>query len=170
MSDTFLERFEQRRTERLQADRSFVLAGETLTFKPSVAPEVGMRLQTVRQQYATQLLEAQRRLAAYEKDPGKPIEVDDLNLDAEALIAAADEQIMACLDDPGQKAWGRLRALDAEYPLSASEIGEIADYLLGRVTGIPTDAPVDSSNGRTKTVNGSKAPSSSRAKTPAVSR
>jgi hypothetical protein len=153
MTDDFLERFEAQRAARLAAERSFQLAGETLTFKPSV-----------REKYANQLAEGQRRIQAYEADNSVGLTTDDLDLDIDGLILAADEQILNCLEPDGQAAWGRLRALDAAEPLTFQEIGQIADYLLGRVTGIPTDAPAGSSAGRTTTAKPSKAASSSKAK------
>ncbi len=164
MTDDFLERFEAQRAARLAAERSFQLAGETLTFKPSVPPETGARLQACREKYANQLAEGQRRIAAYEADNSVGLMTDDLDLDIDGLILAADEQILNCLEPDGQAAWGRLRALDAAEPLTFQEIGQIADYLLGRVTGIPTDAPAGSSAGRTTTAKQSKAASSSKAK------
>ncbi len=164
MTDEFLERFEAQRAARLAAERSFQLAGETLTFKPSVPPETGARLQACRETYANALAEGQRRIAAYEADNSVGLTTDDLDLDIDGLILAADEQILNCLEPDGQEAWARLRALDAAEPLTFQEIGQIADYLLGRVTGIPTDAPAGSSAGRTTTAKQSKAASSSKAK------
>ncbi len=164
MTDDFLERFEAQRAARLAAERTFDLAGETLTFKPSVPPETGTRLQAARERYANALQEGQRRIDAYERDNTVGLTTDDLDLDLDGLILAADEQILNCLEPDGQAAWGRLRALDAAEPLTFQEIGQIADYLLGRVTGIPTVAPAGSPDGRTTTGKQSKDGSSSKAK------
>lgn len=161
MTDDFLTRFEQRRQERLAADRSFPLAGETLIHKASVAPEVGKRLEDMRQEVGRELDEAKRRLA---EANGEPLDLSDLKISDDIMIQAADETIIACLEPDSHETWARLRAIDAEYPLNFEEIMMLADYLLGRVTGIPTDAPAGSSAGREKTGRKSKADSSSTAK------
>ena len=175
MSETFLEQFERKRRERLEADRSFPLAGETLVHKPAVAPEVGQRLEQARVAVAAQLDQAmalQRELQKRVEDAngdGPNLEgldlsvLSDMKRDDE-IIAAADEAILACLEPGSHKAWGRLRDPAAAYPLDFNDIMGIADYLLGRVTGIPTDAPAGSSAGRTKTAKPSKAASSSPAR------
>lgn len=161
MTDTFLQQFEERRQARLQTERSFVLAGETLVHKPSVAPEVGHRLEAMRQRVAEELAEARQRI---EKANGKPPDLSDLEtISDDVMIKAADDAILACLDPDSHAGWARLRDPDAAYPLNWNEVVEIADWLLGRVTGIPTDAPADSSDGRTQTGKNTKAASSSRA-------
>lgn len=161
--DDFLTRFEQRRADRLKADRSFTVAGETLTHKPSVSPEVGQRLEEVRRQVGAELEEAQKRIQAAN---GNPPDLSDLKISDDVMILTADETILACLEPGSHEAWARLRDVNAEYPLNFEEIMELADYLLGRVTGIPTVAPADSSAGRTTTAKRSRANSSSTAKTP----
>lgn len=161
MTDSFLERFEKRRQERLAVDRSFPLAGETLVHRASVAPEVGSRLEAMRDEVGKTVAEARRRIAAANGDPA---DLSDLDFDDSRMIESADETILACLEPESHEAWARLRAIDAEYPLNFEEIMSLADYLLGRVTGIPTSAPADSSAGRTTTGKRSKADSSSTAK------
>ena len=63
MTDEFLAAFEAKRAARIQADRSFTIAGETLTFRPTVATEVGMRLEQMSQTVRIQL-EGLRKQAA----------------------------------------------------------------------------------------------------------
>lgn len=172
MADDFLTRFEQRRQERLAADRSFPLAGETLIHKASVAPEVGQRLEEARDEMAAQLdqaraisLEIQKRIDSANGDGVDLSGIDTraMRLTDDAVILAADETVLACLEPDSHEAWARLRDVKADYPLNVAEIMEITDYLLQRVTGVPTDAPADSSDGRTKTGKQSKAASSSTA-------
>lgn len=160
MTDDFLARFERRRQERLEADRTFPLAGETLTHRASVAPEVGSRLEAMRDKVGAEVAEARRRIAAAN---GEPADLSDLQFDDASMIEVADDTILACLEPDSHEAWSRLRAVDAAYPLNFEEIMSLADYLLGRVTGIPTSAPADSSDGRTTTAKRSKAASSSTA-------
>lgn len=159
MSDSFLEAFEQRRKAREQSARSFTLLGQTLTFRAHVPYGVGHKLEAAREKFAGDIGEAQARLA---KANGTAPDLSDLTLDTDELVDAADEQILACLEPESRETWGRLRALDSETPLNFAEIGQIADYLLGRVSGIPTDAPAGSSAGRTTTASRSTANSSSR--------
>ena len=156
MTDEFLERFERRRQERLAADRTFPLAGETLTHKPSVAPEVGSRLEAMRDDVGKQVAEARRRIA---EANGEPADLSDLDFRDTTMIDTADETILACLEPESHEAWARLRATDSPYPLNFEEIMSLADYLLGRVTGIPTSAPAGSSAGRETTAKRSKAAS-----------
>ena len=166
MSDQFLAEFERKRAERLAADRAFTLAGVTLTHKPSVAPEVGQRLEQMRRVVSGELEEMQKRIAAANGDGA---DLSDLRISDDEMIQSADETILACLEPESHQAWASLRAVDAGYPLNFNEIMGLADYLLGRVTGIPTDAPADSSAGRKTTGKPSKAASSSKANVPAGS-
>jgi hypothetical protein len=176
MSDPFLEAFEARRAAREQADRSFPLAGETLSYRPSVAPEVGMRLERMRQQVRGQM---ERLKAAADKaeqassNGGAEAAVDELaaaldNLEVSDtdMLQIGDETVLACLTPESAEAWARLRSPGAPQPLTFDEVFEFADYLLGRVAGIPTSAPADSSAGRTETASKSTAASSSPAATP----
>lgn len=167
MSDTFLERFEQRRQEKLAADRSFPLAGETLVHKASVAPEIPMRLQETRAKVTAQLLVAKELIA---KANGKGVNADDIVISDDELLLMGEETVLACLEPESHDAWARLRDPKAAYPLDFDDVMSVADYLVSRVTGIiPTVAPVDSSTGRRQTASTSKARSRSTAKTPAGS-
>lgn len=166
MSDEFLTKFEERRAARAQADRTILLAGEKLTFRASVAPEVGFRLQAMRREVSDQIAEVRRQLAAANGDGVDPGIVGLIRSD-EDMVQVGDETVIGCLEPSSAETWGRLRSADAAQPLTFEEIFEVADYLLARVAGVPTGAPADSSAGRTTTSPASKAPSSSQA-TPAT--
>lgn len=176
MTDDFLQRFEERRTARQQAERSFDIAGVTLTFRAAVAPEVGMRLEGMRQEVRAQL--ERLRTAADEVDKARekngaevdlsPLEqaVDAMTVTDAAMLQIGDETVIACLTEKSKQGWAELRSETAEQPLTFDEVFEIADYLLGRVAGIPTSGPADSSDGPTETDKPSKAKSSSPAIAP----
>ena len=181
MSDTFLQQFEEKRAARLAADRTFTLAGETLTYRPSVPPQVGLKLEEARHRVAVEVLEISQ-LAESIKAPAKNGASGDSKPDQSLIppefvrllsgqttdsdiLQIADETIVACLEPDSLEGWGRLRAEDAAYPLSISEVMEIADWLIGKVTGTPTDAPADFSAGREKTASRSKGSSSSTGRT-----
>ena len=180
MTDDFLAAFEARRAAREQADRSFELAGEKLVYRASVAPEVGMRLEEMRQRVRAQLETLRAALDAAEKAPeqngGEPdltpvaAVLDGMDVSDADMLQIGDETVLACLDPASHEAWARLRSNDAAQPLIFDEVFEIADYLLGKVAGIPTDAPADSSAGRTEIDKPSKEKSSSPARTPTLSR
>lgn len=180
MTDPFLEAFEQRRKLRAQADRSFTVAGETLIYRPTVAPEVGTRLEAMRQTVRSELEALQAETAKAQKaadaDGGESdttalaAALDKMTFSDEDMLQSGDETVLACLEPGSHEAWARLRSPDAPQPLTFDEVFELADYLLGRVAGIPTSAPADSSAGRTATASKSKAKSSSQAKTPIGSR
>lgn len=179
MTDDFLAAFEAKRAARMAADRSFQLGGETLTFRPSVAPEIGMHLEEMRQRVRSQIENLQAALAKAEKPEGNGADPDlspitaaleSMDISESDMLQIGDETILACLEPASHEAWARLRSNDAAQPLIFDEVFEIADYLLGRVAGVPTDAPADSSDGRTETAKPSKGRSSSPAKTPTPSR
>ncbi len=142
---------EQQIEARLERERTFTFLGEQFTHRPSVSPSVGIR-------YAKQFLIVSTELAQSVEETSD-----------EAIIRSCDETVKSRLEPESWEAWDRLRADDARIPLTFRDIFEFADVLLGRVAGIPTDAPTGSSDGRTATANGSKADSSSRAKTSKVS-
>ncbi len=165
MSDQFLEQFEKRRAERLAADRSFTLAGETLTHRAAVPPQIGLKLEEARHRVAVEVLEIQQLAEGMNGsiDPAFVRLLRGQTTDTD-ILQTADEVIVACLEQDSLEPWGRLRAEDAVYPLTITEVMEIADWLIGKVTGIPTDAPAVSSAGRTSTGTASKDRSSSPAK------
>lgn len=165
MSD-FLTEFHKKREARLAADRTFTLAGETLTHRPSVAPQIGLKLEAARHKVSVELLEISQR--AKEINGSVPDEfvrlISGQTTDVE-MLQISDEVIVACLEPDSHEAWGRLRDENAAYPLSVADVMEIADFLIERVTQIPTVAPAGSSDGRTETVKPSKGTSSSAGKT-----
>ena len=175
MTDDFLARIEERKKARREADRSFVLLGETLAVRPSVTREVGADLMAARDARVTAIQALQKLLG---KDGQMPANADDAQLgavvEATRLVGAADdtaiqvaeETIIDCLEPGTHEAWARLRAKDAADPLTAEEMEEIAEYLLGKIAEIPTSAPSVSSDGRTETSSKSRANSSSRGKIP----
>ncbi len=179
MTDDFLAAFEARRAARLQADRSLTIAGETLTFRPTVAPEVGMRLEQMRQTVRAQLETIRAKAADAEKaaeSNGGEADMtalsealENLSVTDEDMLQIGDETVIACLEPDSHPGWARLRSPEASQPVTFDEVFEVADYLLGRVAGIPTSAPADSSDGRTQTDKPSKARSSSPAKIPVAS-
>ena len=93
----------------------------------------------------------------------------DRKLDDDELIQIGDETIISCLEPESHKTWARLRSGEQRQPITFDEVFSIANYLLSRVTEIPTDAPSDSSAGRTQDDKRSTGKSSSLAKTPTVS-
>lgn len=165
MTDTFLEKFEERRAARARADRTITIAGAELTFRPAVAPEVGIRLQDTRRLAAEKVAEVRRHIAEANGSGVDATIMGSLVSDAE-MIEVADETVLACLDPSSHAAWAELRSPDNSHPVTFEEVFEIADYLLGRVSGIPTVAPAGSSGGRKKTGKGSSESSSSPATAP----
>lgn len=159
MTDAWLELFDARRKEREQADRSFTLLGETLTVKPSVAPEVGLRLAKFQIAMATFVADYQK--AETEKTP--PPESSGYT-DAD-MLALSESVIAECLTEDSLVAWERLRLPGQPEPLTLLEIYGLANYILGRATGLPTGGPSASSDGRTNGKTSSKARSSSPAAT-----
>lgn len=146
MTDDFLERFEQRRQERLQADRTVTIAGVDLIYRPSISPETALLLEETRDRYVSQN--------------------GSRDITATHLVNVADQSILECLEPASHQAWANLRDPAAEYPLSLSDVFDLAEYLLGKAAGTPTDAPSGSSDGRTTTAQQSTEDSSSTANAP----
>lgn len=147
MTDDFLVRFEQRRKERLEADRTITISGVDLQYRPSITPETALLLEETRDRYVNQN--------------------GSRDITATTLVNIADQSILECLDPASHDAWATLRDPDADYPLSLTDLFDLAEYLLGKAAGTPTDAPSDSSDGRTETEQPSKDDSSSKANDPA---
>ena len=157
--DPWLVQYEARRAARKQQDRSFTVAGETLTVRPSVAPEVAVRYEELGARFSAYVTEVQAAEAA-----GKELPTRSGISDAE-MLDVSEGTIRSCLDSASIAAWEKLRDPDAEDPLGLFDIYNLAGYVLAKVTTLPTVAPAASSNGRTPTAKLSKAASRSRAKT-----
>lgn len=158
MTDPWLVQFEQRRKVRAQHDRSFVVEGETLQVRPAVAPEIGIRYGDMAAKFAAYLTDA---LAA--EKAGEPLPTSSGIDDAE-MLDISEATIRACLDPASLSAWERLRSPDNADPLGLFDIYGLASFVLTKVTGLPTVAPADSSNGRTPTAKPSRGASRSRAR------
>jgi len=156
--DPWLTQFEARRKERADKDRSFILGGETLTVRPSVAPEVGLR----RGEFEARIAKFQIDVAEAEK-AGKP--QPELGVSDQELLDLAEGIIMDCLDPDSYDAWLRLRSPDNPDPLSLMDIYGLSGYVLSRVVRLPTDGPSASSDGPQTNGRNSKAASTSRAAT-----
>ncbi len=159
MTDPWLAQFEARRAEREKADRTFTLLGETLTVKPSVAPEVGLRLGKFQIAVAA-FVEAYQKAEAEKTAPPEGSGYTD-----EEMLALSESVIADCLTADSLPTWERLRRPDSEEPLTLIEIYGLATYVAGRAAGIPTGGPSASSDGPQNGNTSSKARSPSRAGT-----
>ena len=158
MTDLWIARFEERRQERIEGERTFELLGEKWRVRPHVAPETALRyydLQRRMSAYVTAVQEAEAK--------GQPAPAE-AGIDDEEMLQISEATIRACLDPASLPTWERARDPQAEDPLDLWDIYGIASYMLARASGLPTAAPTGSSNGRATTSSSSKAASSSRAK------
>lgn len=156
--DPWIQQFEARRKERLKADRSFTVLGETLTAKASVAPEIGLRIGEFQARVAVYTVAAQEAQVK-----GKPI--PDLGVSDIEMLDLSEATIRACLEPSSIKAWERLRDPNRPEPMTLMDIYGFATYVLAKATGLPTDALADSSTGPARNGRSSTAASSSRAGT-----
>jgi hypothetical protein len=159
MTDPWLEQFQVRRAEREKVDRAFTLLGETLTVKPSVAPEVGLRLGRFQIAMAAFVEDYQKAEAAKAPLPASSGYTD------EEMLALSESVIVDCLTADSLPAWERLRRPDAAEPLTLIEIYGLATYVAARAAGLPTGGPSASSDGQPNGNTSSKARSPSRAGT-----
>lgn len=155
--DPWLEQFEARRKERETADRTFTLLGETLTVKPSVAPEIGLRIA----RFQMQMAEHVDAVNAAEKTGTEPPSRSGIS--TEEMLDLSESVIRSCITADSLEAWERLRASDAADPLNLMDIYSLAIYALSRASGVPTEGSSDSSDGPANTNGKSKGRSSSTA-------
>lgn len=156
--DPWLEQFQERRAAREQADRSFTLLGEELTVKSTVAPEVGLRVARFDMQIA-QYIQAVQEAEA--KGEPRPL----AGVTDEEMLELAESVIRDCLDPAAVPVWERLRDPGAKDPLDLVEIYGLARFMVGKVSGLPTERPSVSSAGPQNGRTSSKVKSGSRAAT-----
>lgn len=161
MSDDWLDTFNEGIAVRERGERSFEVLGETLTVKPSLAPQVAIRYFTAKRR----LIEfTALRIAAEAEGAEKPPLPEDLQ--DEALLELMDMTARACLDTATAPAWDRLRSDDHPTPLDWDQLFSLCEYLIGRASTHPTDEPIGSSNGQPGTSPSSEDASLSPAGTP----
>lgn len=138
MSDTALEAFAERRAARETRQRTFEFEGTRLTVRAAIAPDVWVRRHTT------------------------------AGLAPQELLDLLDETALACLEpgEASEKAWAKIRNPNLMLPLTLDDVIWLVDHLVARASGIPTDAPAGSPDGRTKTETSSKARSRSKEPTP----
>ena len=163
-TDPWIEQFEERRRERAAANRKIRLADETLIYRPSVAPEVGLRLQQVVRESQEEIAENEAREKRGEKT------IDNLGRSNSEILEAADWTVRSCLEPSSVEAWERLRSLDHPEPLTSTEIIEFAFFIQARASGLPTGRPTVSPGGPQPTGTTAKGGSSSPADKPTRAR
>lgn len=136
MSDTALESFAERRAARETRQRTFEFEGVRFTVRPAIAPDVWVRRHTT------------------------------AGLLPQELLDLLDESALACLEPDSAKAWAEIRDPNRPLPLTLDDLIWLVDHLIARASGIPTDAPAGSPDGRSNTETSSKEPSPSEADAP----
>lgn len=124
--------FDVDRNERLQRERSFVLGGETFTYRPSVSPEA---------------------LLAWDQRHDKV---------GQDFLDVVDETVLAFLEDGQKAKWEHVRRpADASNPnpVNINDIVEVIAYLFEEQVGRPTEQPSASTNGAVRTETPSTAAS-----------
>ena len=142
MSDAWLESFEARRAERAHHAETVTVDGVTLTLRPGVAPQVAVRYYDAKRRLIVHTALAQEAAAKGTSAPEIPDDLQDA-----ALLDLFDETMRACITDDSLPALAELRAADRPNPLGWVDLWDLAEYLLARVSGVPTGRPADSSNG-----------------------
>lgn len=126
---------EEARKERLDADRSFVIGGETFYYRAAVAPEVVLDWNDI--------------------VTGK---VD--SSDTRVWVEMYDQTTLAMLAPGQEEKWKKVRSADVEHPLNISDVREVFYFLLEQATGRPTGEPQGSSDGSSQNGTASKDESS----------
>lgn len=140
--DPWLTQFEARMAEREQEDRSFLLLGERLVYRASVAPEVGIRLGEFQRASIAYARDVQAR-----KDAGEPS--PEATITDQEMLELGEWIIRSCLEPGSVEAWERIRSPDAARQLTLIDIYELAMYVQAKAAGtLPTVAPIGSPDGR----------------------
>jgi hypothetical protein len=111
-----LQDFDIGRHENLNKDRQFRIGGEDFTFRGTLAAE---------------------RLSQY---------VDATSGESFVRILETADQLILSVLDPGQdEKWAKVRAADAQLPLTLREIQDVCSHLISVTAGRPTQSPSGSS-------------------------
>lgn len=148
MQDEFLRAFAEQRKLRAEADRTFEIDGNKLTYRPSVAPEVPLRFQEATDLLARWAVAVNEMLASAN---GSTPTLPEQPITEAQLIAVYDATVLACLEESSHEMWARLRSPDAPYPLLGEEVYRLAVYLIGKTTSLPTDGLLGSSSTQPET-------------------
>lgn len=146
MTDKWLEKFAADREERERVNRTLEILGETLTVKPSIAPQVATRYFDIKRQLAQNYVEKEEAKKTGSEPPVTPEELLD-----PAIIDLLDETCLACLTADSVSAWKRIRDPQHPAPPGWNDLFSLCEYLIGRASGHPTDGPDDSSTGPAET-------------------
>lgn len=134
------ERIEKDREERAKADRSFVVCGETFTYRAAVAPETLARYYDMVTGMLTTLT----------------------NVEALEII---DTTILSFLEPGQEEKWQKIRDPEFENPLTHQELHSLIEGLLRSLSGRPTGASSVSTDGRAATTTNSTGGSRSKVST-----
>jgi hypothetical protein len=129
--------FDVIRAERVNADRTFRLAGEEFTFRPTIGAD---------------------RLAKYEDDMFDAAT-------AAASVAIADGYILDLLEPGQEKKWQAARSRNGDEAISFTDMREVINHVHEVISGRPTERPSGSTGGPSASGTGSTGGSPSKART-----
>lgn len=133
-----MQDFDTARDERLKADRSFKIGGETFTHRAAVAPEEIMGW--------NDLTEG----TAGADTPGS------------GWLKALDETVLVILEPGQEELWAKVRDPKLQpQPLSVGDLVKVMEWLIEKVVATPTSEPAASGRGRARTAMSSTGVSSS---------
>lgn len=130
-----MKSFDERRAERAEKERGFIIGGEKFVRRVGVRPE--------------------DIIAFNQATGGESVPTE------EEWIAIYDETVLACIEPGQEELWAKVRA-ERENPLTVHDLLGLISWLMAEVTGRPTGASTDSSAGRDSTGTTSTDGSSSR--------
>lgn len=119
------ENFDIERQTRIDADRDFIIGGETLRYRASVPPELMIEWSKV-----------------------EPSTTDEAN------IPLLDELMQQFVTEDSWPKWQRIRAVTDDYALNLDDITKVLTWLVERQTGRPTEPSSDSPDGSPTTETG----------------
>jgi hypothetical protein len=166
--------FDVERRKREEADRTFVIGGETFAYRAAVAPEsilswsefasVGDKEQAAVAAAQAQLKVAQAQLdrigddenpnrAQYEDSVAELAAKVAEKTEALAQVARSesdwltviDDTVLAIIEPAYGDAWTSVRNPENSHPLSLGDLQGLLEWLMEQVTGRPTGPPSDSS-------------------------
>jgi hypothetical protein len=120
-----MRNFDEAREEREKRDRSFVIGGETFTYRAGIAPEAFIRY--------------------------NEMDTDTPEQDAIAII---DEAVVAFLEPGQDDLWRKVRDPQARHPLNIGDMRDLLSWLFEEQTNRPLSPGSDSSAGSEQTETG----------------
>lgn len=128
------------RNGRVDRDRTFVVGGQTFTYRPSVAPESIKRWSQMSGGEFTLKDDDGRPILDAEGQPQSTLTEDE-------ALSIFDSTVLAFLEEGQEDKWKTVRDPNAAIPLNLTDLQALIRWLFEEQSGRPTTPPSGSTNG-----------------------